>query len=38
VALLRSNRTAKNNQLLRIEEELAHRRKFSGREALKARR
>jgi enolase len=37
-SLARSDRTAKYNQLLRIEEELGAQAKFAGREALKARR
>jgi enolase len=37
-SLARSDRTAKYNQLLRIEEELGAQAKYAGREALKARR
>jgi len=37
-SLARSDRTAKYNQLLRIEEELGPQAKYAGREALKARR
>ena len=37
-SLARADRTAKYNQLLRIEEELGAQAKFAGREALKARR
>jgi enolase len=37
-SLARSDRTAKYNQLLRIEEELGAQAKYPGREALKARR
>jgi enolase len=36
--LARADRTAKYNQLLRIEEELGAQAKYAGREALKARR
>jgi len=36
-SLARSDRTAKYNQLLRIEEELGAQAKYAGREALKAR-
>ncbi|MEI9805406.1 MAG: hypothetical protein WDN48_14560 [Pseudolabrys sp.] len=34
----RSDRTAKYNQLLRIEQELGAQAKYAGREALKAQR
>jgi enolase len=37
-SLARSNRTAKYNQLLRIEEELGPQARYAGREALKAMR
>jgi len=37
-SLARSDRTAKYNQLLRIEEELGPQGKYAGRDALKARR
>ncbi len=37
-SLARSDRTAKYNQLLRIEEELGAQAKYAGRDALKARR
>ena len=37
-SLARADRTAKYNQLLRIEEELGAQAKYAGREALKARR
>ena len=37
-SLARSDRTAKYNQLLRIEEELGPQAKYAGREALKSRR
>jgi enolase len=37
-SLARSDRTAKYNQLLRIEEELGAQAKYAGREALKSRR
>ena len=37
-SLARSDRTAKYNQLLRIEEELGAQAKYAGREALRARR
>jgi enolase 1/2/3 len=37
-SLARSDRTAKYNQLLRIEEELGAQAKYAGREVLKARR
>jgi len=37
-SLARSDRTAKYNQLLRIEEELGAQAKYAGREALKAKR
>jgi enolase len=37
-SLARSDRTAKYNQLLRIEEELGPQAKYAGRDALKARR
>ena len=37
-SLARSDRTAKYNQLLRIEEELGAQAKYSGREALRATR
>ncbi len=37
-SLARADRTAKYNQLLRIEEELGPQAKYAGREALKARR
>ncbi|HEY1474625.1 MAG TPA: phosphopyruvate hydratase [Pseudolabrys sp.] len=37
-SLARADRTAKYNQLLRIEEELGVQAKYAGREALKARR
>ena len=37
-SLARSDRTAKYNQLLRIEEELGAQAKYAGREAIRARR
>jgi enolase len=37
-SLARADRTAKYNQLLRIEEELGAQAKYAGRDALKARR
>jgi enolase len=37
-SLARSDRTAKYNQLLRIEEDLGEQAKYAGREALKSRR
>jgi len=37
-SLARSDRTAKYNQLIRIEEELGPQAKYAGREALKALR
>jgi enolase len=37
-SLARSDRTAKYNQLLRIEEELAQQARYAGRDALKSRR
>ncbi|HEY1311221.1 MAG TPA: phosphopyruvate hydratase, partial [Pseudolabrys sp.] len=37
-SLARSDRTAKYNQLLRIEEELGAQAKYAGRDALKSRR
>jgi enolase len=37
-SLARSDRTAKYNQLLRIEDELGSQAKYAGREALKSRR
>jgi len=37
-SLARSDRTAKYNQLLRIEDELGSQAKYAGREALRSRR